>query len=262
MTAALPLAAAPVIPTFGGGSKCAANNGTFCWDWFTAHWGDTFGPALQQHVLLVIIAVGIGFPIALAASLLAYRTRLIELPTSGFFTLLYTIPSIALFELLVPATGLNNLTAEIALVSYTLLVMFTNFVAGLRAVPDDVRESAEGMGLTRMQRLRHVELPLAIPAMVAGVRVATVTVISLATVAAFVNGGKGLGGPIIDGINLGTFKTELIAAGALAVLLAWLADAVLVIAQRVLTPWSRGERSKRRRWRWRRARSAPTPAPA
>jgi osmoprotectant transport system permease protein len=132
----------------------------------------------------------------------------------------------------VPFTGLSVTTAEIALVSYTLLILFRNILTGLRGVPEEVRESARGMGLNSRQILWRVELPLALPAIVAGLRVAVVTVISLATVAAFVVD-EGLGAPISS-----PFNTAFIAAGALAVLLALTADALLVVAQRLLTPWA------------------------
>jgi len=138
----------------------------------------------------------------------------------------------------VPFTKLTTLTAEIALVSYTLLIIFRNTLTGLRDVPDEVRESAQGMGLSSNQMLRQVELPLALPSIVAGLRIATVTVISLATVAAFVVD-KGLGAPIFDAIQRGVFKTEIYAAGGLAVALALCADAALVLAQRAATPWAR-----------------------
>jgi osmoprotectant transport system permease protein len=149
---------------------------------------------------------------------------------------LYTIPSLALFQLLVPLTGLTVLTAEIALVSYTLLIIFRNVLTGLREVPEETREAARGMGLTPNQILVRVELPLALPAIVAGVRIATVTVISLATVAAFVID-RGLGAPIFAALQT-SFKTEFIAAGALAVALALVADGLLVLVSRALTPWA------------------------
>lgn len=248
MTTPLIVAAGPVIPSFGQTSSCVRNNGTFCWSWFSAHWSGTFAPALVQHIVLVAIAMGIGFGIAMVAALIAYRVRWLDPPFTGFFTLLYTIPSIALFELLVPATGLTRTTVEIALTSYTLLVMFANFVTGLREVPADVREAAEGMGLTRFQRLRQVELPLAVPAIMAGIRVAAVTVIGLATVGAYVYN-SGLGVPIFAAIQTGSFKTELIGATVLVVLLVWAIDALLIGAQRLLTPWARERRSSRLRRR-------------
>jgi osmoprotectant transport system permease protein len=226
----------PVIPDFGGGGSCVRENRTFCWDWFHDHWGDTFQPALLQHIKLTLIAVGIGFVLALGAALLAHRRGWFETPFTLVSGILYTIPSLALFQLLVPFTGLTVTTAEIALVSYTLLILFRNILTGLRDVPPEVRESARGMGLSSRQVLWRVELPLALPAIVAGLRVAVVTVISLATVAAFVVD-EGLGAPIFQSIS-SPFNTAFIAAGALAVLLALTADAILVVAQRLLTPWA------------------------
>jgi osmoprotectant transport system permease protein len=226
----------PVIPDFGGGGSCVRENRTFCWGWFQDHWGDTFQPALLQHIKLTAIAVAIGFAIAMVAALAAHRRGWFETPFTLVSGILYTIPSLALFQLLVPFTGLSVTTAEIALVSYTLLILFRNILTGLREVPEDVRESARGMGLSSRQILWRVELPLALPAIVAGLRVAVVTVISLATVAAFVVD-EGLGAPIFQSIA-SPFNTAFIAAGALAVLLALTADALLVGAQRLLTPWA------------------------
>jgi osmoprotectant transport system permease protein len=132
-------------------------------------------------------------------------------------------------------------SAEIALVSYTLLILFRNTLTGLREVPEDARVAARAMGLTHPQILRRVELPLALPAIMAGIRIATVTTISLATVAAFIGVG-GLGQPIFNAIQSG-FKTEFVAAGLLAVLLALVADALLVLLERILTPWARARRA-------------------
>jgi osmoprotectant transport system permease protein len=235
-------ASQPVIPDFGRGSSCVRENGTFCWDWVGDHWDDTLRPALVQHVLLTAIAVGVGFAIAFGLALAAHRRGRLTTPVVLVTGLLYTIPSLALFQLLVPFTGLSRTTAEIALVSYTLLILFRNTLAGLAGVPEEVRDAARGMGLTRHQLLWKVELPLALPAIVAGLRIATVTVISLATVAVFVVD-EGLGAPIFDGLQQ-TFKTELIAAGALCVALALAADGLLVLAQRALTPWTRFARSR------------------
>ena len=228
----------PVIPDFGGGSSCERDNGAFCWSWVKDNWSDVLWPALREHVVLTLIAIVIGFAIAFALALLAHRRGWVERPVTLVTGILYTIPSLALFQLLVPFTKLTTLTAEIALVSYTLLIIFRNTLTGLRDVPDEVRESAQGMGLSSNQMLRQVELPLALPSIVAGLRIATVTVISLATVAAFVVD-KGLGAPIFDAIQRGVFKTELYAAGGLAVALALGADAALVLAQRAATPWAR-----------------------
>ncbi|MEA2480525.1 MAG: osmoprotectant transport system permease protein [Thermoleophilaceae bacterium] len=237
---AAPLAAT-VVPDFGRSSNCVRNDGTFCWDWFQQHWGDTFQPRLIEHIELSAIALGIGFAIAFAAALVANRYGWFETPFSILSGFLYTIPSLALFQVLVPITGIGWTTVEIPLVSYTLLIIFRNTLTGLREVPDDVREAARGMGLTPAQTLWRVELPLAMPAIIAGVRVAAVTVISLATVAAIILP-EGLGYPIFLALQ-SPFNTQFIAAGALAVLLAITTDALLVIAQRFLTPWARMARS-------------------
>ena len=230
----------PVIPDFGQGSECVRENRLFCWDWASDHWDDTLQPRLVEHVELTLIALGIGFAIAFAAALVVHRARRLETPLALFFALLYTIPSLALFQLLVPFTGITVTTVEVALVGYTLLILFRNILSGLRGVPEDVLEAARGMGLTRTQTLLRVELPLALPTVMAGIRIATVTTISLATVGAFLIP-QGLGAPIFDGLRTG-FQTRYIAAGLLAVALALVADALLVLAGRALTPWARARR--------------------
>ena len=227
----------PVIPNFGGASKCVVNNDLFCTDWVRSNWHGTLEPALVQHLRLTGIAVSIGFVIALAAAIVARHTRFVEQPFTLFSALLYTIPSIALFQLLVPITGLTETTVEVALVGYTLLILFRNILAGFRGVPADVIEAARGMGLRGHQILWRVELPLAMPAIVAGLRIAVVTIVSLATLAAFVIP-EGLGFPIFIALR-DYFKTEIIAAGALAVLVALALDGALVLVQRFLTPWTR-----------------------
>ena len=228
----------PVIPNFGQGSSCERTNGWWCTDWLHSHWGDTLQPALVQHIELSLIAVGIGFALAFVLALVGARYRLFDAPIGIFADFLYTIPSLALFQLLVPLTGLSVTTVEIALVSYTLLILYRNMVEGLRAVPADALEAARGMGLTGRQTFLRVELPLAAPAIIAGLRIATVSTISIATVAAFVIP-QGLGRPIFIALNQDIFKTEIVAAGGLAVALALVADGLLVFAQRVVTPWSR-----------------------
>ena len=227
-----------VIPNFGGGgaNSCVRQDKLFCWDWFQEHWSDTFQPKLIDHIELTLIAMGIGFVIAFVLAMIAYRFVPLETPISMLTGLLFTIPSAALFQLLVPITGLTTTTVEIALVSYTLLILFRNIVVGLRGVSDEVREAARGMGLTRRQTLLRVELPLAVPEILAGVQVATVTVISLATVGAFIVD-RGLGSPIFTAIQT-SFNTELIAAGLLTTLLALVAYLIIAIAQRLLTPWA------------------------
>jgi osmoprotectant transport system permease protein len=231
------LAQGPVIPEFGRGGDCVRENRQFCWDWFSANFDNRFAPRIVEHIELTAIAVSIGFVIAFAAALVAYRYGWFDTPFTIFSGFLYTIPSLALFQLLVPITGLTWTSAEIALVSYTLLILFRNILTGLQGVPEEVREAARGMGLTARQMLTRVELPLALPAIMAGLRIATVTTISLTTVAAFIGAG-GLGQPIFNALQ-GGFKTQFIASGVLAVLLALVADALLVGCQRILTPWAR-----------------------
>jgi osmoprotectant transport system permease protein len=231
----------PVIPDFGEGSACVTENRLFCLDWVADNWSGTLQPALLEHVKLTVIAVAIGFAIALAAAIATHRFRRFERPFSTFSAVVYTIPSLALFQLLVPLTGLTVTTVEIALVGYTLLILYRNTLEGLRGVPPEVLEAARGMGLSRRQTLWRIELPLAVPAIMAGLRVAVVSTIALATVAALVIP-EGLGYPIFLALRE-AFKTEILAAGALAVLLALVADGLLVLAQRGLTPWARARRT-------------------
>jgi osmoprotectant transport system permease protein len=231
----------PVIPDFGDASSCVQENRFFCPDWVRDNWSGVVQPALIEHVELTLLAVAIGSAIAFAAALLAHRFRIAERPFVVFSAVVYTIPSLALFQLLVPVTGLSVATVEVALVGYTLLILFRNILAGLRGVPPEVLEAARGMGLTRRQTLWRIELPLAIPAMMAGLRVAVVSTIALATVAAFVIP-QGLGYPIFLALRE-AFKTEIVVAGGLAVLLALFADALLVLVERTLTPWARTRRA-------------------
>ncbi|HEY1690155.1 MAG TPA: ABC transporter permease [Solirubrobacteraceae bacterium] len=232
-------ASGPVIPNFAASSsRCEVKNEFFCTEWVGKNWSSVLWPALRQHILLTLIAVAVGFAIAMCLALAAHRLGWLERPTIIVTSILYTIPALALFRLLAAPVGLNVLSAEIALVSYTLLVLFRNIVTGLREVPAEVREAAEGMGMSARERLMKVELPLALPAIVAGLRIATVTVISLATIAYEVCN-EGLGVPIHTALGEGPFKTELIAAGGLAILLALFADGLLVLLQRLLTPWTR-----------------------
>jgi osmoprotectant transport system permease protein len=231
----------PVIPDFGEGSDCVVENRLFCADWVRDNWAGVLQPALVEHVKLTLIAVAIGFAIAFVAALVTHRFGLAERPFVVFSAVVYTIPSLALFQLLVPVTGLTVTTVEVALVGYTLLILYRNIVEGLRGVPPDVLEAARGMGLTRRQTLWRIELPLAVPAIMAGLRVAVVSTIALATVAALVIP-QGLGYPIFLALR-DAFKTEIIVAGALAIGLALVADWLLVLAERALTPWARARRT-------------------
>lgn len=228
-------AAGPVIPSFGS-SSCTSSQ-TFCWSWVQTNWSSVLAPALVQHIYITVIAVVCGLIISLAAALLAYRVGWFEKGFTAFSTFLYTIPSLAFFLLFVPVTGLGLATIEIGLTGYTFLLMFRNALTGLRAVPPDAIKVATGMGMTARQVLVRVNLPLAIPSIMAGVRISAVTVISLATIAADVTP-LGLGNPIFFALHT-TFTTELIAAGVLAILLALAADLLLVLLQRAITPWIR-----------------------
>jgi osmoprotectant transport system permease protein len=230
----------PVIPEFGRGDKCIRENGKFCVNWFLDEFGDRFLPRVAEHVEMTLIALAIGFAIAFAGALIAYRYARFELPFANVSALFYTIPSIAFFQIMVPITGIGWLSIEIALVSYTLLILFRNTLTGLHEVPVEAKEAAEGMGLTRLQTLVRVELPLALPAIIAGLRVATVTTISLATVAAFITP-LGLGAPIFSAIQTGA-NTEFVAASLLAIVLALIADALIVALQWLITPWARARR--------------------
>jgi osmoprotectant transport system permease protein len=232
-------AGGPVIPNFGKPNECLKNNGWFCTYWIHKHWSDILQPALIQHIELALIAVGIGFAIALLLAFAGFRWRFVDAPLGALTDALYTLPSLALFVLLIPVTGLTWVTIEIPLVAYTLFILYRNIITGLRGVPDEVLESARGMGLTRRQTFFRVELPLATPAIVAGLRIATVSTISIATVAAFVIA-DGLGKPIFDALEQpDIFRTELVAASVLVVSLALAADAFFTMLQRVLTPWAR-----------------------
>lgn len=228
-----------VIPHYQRASACLRNNHWFCPSWVREHWGDTFQPALVQHIKLTLVVVGIGFVLAFLLALIGFRWRFLDPPLGAATDVLYTLPSIALFTVLVSITGLEVITIAIPLIAYTLFILYRNIVTGLRSVPEDVLDSARGMGLTRRQTFMRVELPLATPAIMAGVRIATVSTISIATIGAFfIN--YGLGKPIFDALGVADiFRTELVAAGGLAILLALTADLLLALLQRVLTPWSR-----------------------
>jgi osmoprotectant transport system permease protein len=202
---------------------------------------DLIGSLLLEHLYLTALAMGIGLLFSFGLALLIRSSPILYGPVLGVTGTLYSIPSLALFALLTPVTGIGTvLTAEIALVGYTLLILVRNIVEGLRGVPDDAVEAATGMGLTSTQLLLRVELPLAVPVIMAGVRIATVTTIGLVTVTALTGLG-GLGYLIVTiGINRGSFGfTATLTGIALAVGIAFLADVLLQALQRSLTPWAR-----------------------
>jgi osmoprotectant transport system permease protein len=206
------------------------------WSWVSGHL-DVIAAALVQHVQLTLIAVVLGLVIAVPLGLVAWRNPIFRGPIFTFTGILYTVPSLALFSMLLPFTGLTVLTAEIGLVSYTLLILVRNIVVGLNSVPDDVREAARGMGYRPLAELVRIDLPLAIPAIVAGIRIATVTTIGLVTVTALIGEG-GLGSLILDGL-IRDFKTPLVVGTVLSIALAVIADLSLAGTQRLVTPWSR-----------------------
>ena len=206
------------------------------WDWVRDH-GDDILAATRQHVELTLIAVALGLLISFPLGLAARRWRRASGPILGLTGVLFTIPSLALFALLVPFTGLSRTTAEIGLVGYTLLILVRNIVAGLDGVPDEVREAAQGMGFRPRHQLLRVELPLAVPVIVAGIRIATVTTIGLVTVTGLIGQG-GLGAFIIEGINR-DFRTPLVVGSVCSITLAVVADVALAGAVRVLSPWTR-----------------------
>jgi osmoprotectant transport system permease protein len=229
----------PVIPNFGHASACLRNNHWFCRSWVHEHWSDILQPALIQHIYLLLITISIGFAISFALALVAFRFGFLAAPFGALGDFVYCLPSIALFLILVPITGIGVTTIVIPLIAYTLFVLYPNILGGLRGVPPEVLESARGMGLTRTQTFWQVELPLAVPAIMAGLRVATVATIAIATIAAELIH-YGLGAPIFDALEQpDIFRTELLAAGGLAILLALTADALLALLQRAITPWTR-----------------------
>jgi osmoprotectant transport system permease protein len=206
-------------------------------DWVMDN-ADVIARRIGEHLLVTVIAVVAGFVISFAIALLVRRFPALYGPVLGVAGIMYSIPSIALFVILIPVTGLSLLTAEIALVSYTLVILVRNIVTGLRGVPAEVLEAADGMGYTNLQRLWRVELPIAVPLILAGLRIATVTTIGLVTIATLIGMG-GLGYLIV---NIGIqrrFATATITGVAVVVLLSVLVDLLLFEAQRRLTPWAK-----------------------
>lgn len=209
------------------------------WDWIWRNLDDLWA-ATQEHIMLTVIAVGVGLIISLGLSIIALRWRKTYTPITWMTGVLYTIPSLALFAFLVPITGLTVLTAEIGLVSYTLLILIRNIVAGIDGVPGSVLEAARGMGYTPRKMFIDIQLPLALPVIIAGIRIATVTTIGLVTITALIGQG-GLGFFILRGLQffsaIGT--TQILAGTVLSVALAMVADLGLLWLERFLTPWAR-----------------------
>ena len=205
------------------------------WTWVRHHLG-LIRHDLWEHLFLTVLAVVIGLLVTFALASIARLWRPLEAPLVAACGALYAIPSLALFALLVPITGFTTLTAEIGLVGYTLLILLRNLLAGLKAVPEEVRDAARGLGFSRRHMLVRVEMPLALPALFAGIRVATVTTIGLVTVTALIGQG-GLGSLLYDGFQR-DFRTEEVIGAVGAIAMALTADLVLVGAEKLLTPWT------------------------
>ncbi len=220
-------------------AQCYVDNSWLC----AQYWSD-YRPELTdatlQHLWITVVSVLVGLLIAVPLALLARRSPRIESLVVGGTTIIYTIPSLALFSLLLPVTGLSATTVIIGLALYSLTILVRNVLAGLRAVPGEVVESARGVGYSDVKLLTRVELPLALPVIMAGLRVATVSTVALVTVGSIVSYG-GLGNLMLRAVNT-QFKAQILAASVLCVVLAVALDLLLVGAQRVLTPWTRHAR--------------------
>lgn len=206
------------------------------WHWVGSH-GDLIRQRTMEHLQLTLIAVGAGLAISSVLAVISLRFRRAYGPLAGVTGILYAIPSLALFAFLVPITGLGYKTAEIGLISYTLLILLRNIVAGVDGVPAAVKEAADGMGYTPWRRFVTVDLRLATPTIIAGIRIATVTTVGLVTITALVGEG-GYGAFIDEGLNR-RFSTPVVVGMALSVAMAVAFDIVLVVAEWVITPWAR-----------------------
>ena len=222
-------------------ASCLARNSWICGEYISSR-RDMILHDLHQHIVLTLVAVVAGFALSIPLSLFVRRFRRTESTVIGLTSILYGVPSVALFAILVPITGLTARTVEIGLTIYTLVIFVRNNLAGLDSVPADVRDAAAGMGMGSMRMLVRVDLPLALPAIIAGLRVATVSTIALVTVGALVGTG-GLGQELNDAFS-SFFKAEALTASVLCVLLALVADLLIVGIGRALTPWNRGGRQR------------------
>jgi osmoprotectant transport system permease protein len=215
------------------GPSCVEDNG-FCPSWIADNL-DRYKQPLIEHIELTLIAVVIGFAIAFSLALVAHRRRWLIPPITQITGILYTLPSVAVFFLLLPLTGRGKVTALIALVAYSLLIIFRNVITGLDGVPAEARDAGRGMGLTERQLLWKVELPLALPEIMAGLRIAVTTTVGL-TALVFLAGAGGLGEAIFADTQ---FQSNVVVAGGLCVLLAVVLDLLVLGVQKALTPWTR-----------------------
>jgi osmoprotectant transport system permease protein len=216
--------------------SCLAANDWICPEYVRTR-GQELVDATVEHVGITVASVLLGLLVALPLALVARRWRSAAGPVLGLTTVLYTVPSLAMFALLLPVFGISVAVVITGLVLYSLTVLVRNILAGLESVPEEAREAARGMGYGPGKLLFGVELPLALPALMAGVRIATVSTVSMTTVGAIVGYG-GLGNLIYDGME-SFFKAEVLTASAVCVVLAVVADLLLLGLQRVMTPWSR-----------------------
>jgi osmoprotectant transport system permease protein len=213
---------------------CVAGNGLFCFGWAVDNFDLYVDPFFRQ-LEIVVISVAAGFTIALALALMSHRHRFLAPPVLGLTGVLYTVPSIAFFFLLLPITGFGLDTAVIALSAYTLQIIYRNTLAGLANVPEDARDAGRGMGMTDRQLLWRVEVPLAVPEIVAGLRIATVSTVAIATLA-FLAGAGGLGQVLSQQSQ---FNTNIILVGLLAIGMAIVLDLLILLVQRLAVPWRR-----------------------
>lgn len=213
-----------------------ASNPIIRWEYFVDEW-DQVSEALVQHLQITLVSVGIGAAVSALLTACALRFRWTSGPIGAVAGVIYTIPSVALYGILVPLTGLSMWTAVIPLAGYCLLVMVTNFVAGFRSVPAEVRDAADGMGLSAARRVLGVELPIAAPHLITGLRIATVSTVGLVTIASIVGQG-GLGRLIMDGLRR-SFWTPMVIGSSLSILLALALDLLIVLLGARVAPWSR-----------------------
>jgi osmoprotectant transport system permease protein len=217
-----------------------APNPWFSGTYVSDNWHTIVG-YLGEHVRLTVAAMLLGTLLALPLALLARRSRYLAGPVLGLSSVVYTIPSLAMFAFIFPFTGLSSTTVLIGLVAYSLVILVRNFLTGLQGVPDDVREAARGMGYGSVRMFLQVDLPLALPAFMAGLRIATVSTVALTTVGVLVGHG-GLGQLIIGGFNANFYRAEIVTGAIGCVLLALVADVLLAGTERLVTPWARATR--------------------
>ncbi|UNX56514.1 ABC transporter permease [Georgenia sp. TF02-10] len=214
----------------------AADNPWLSWRYVEDNWADLVR-LTGQHVSLTLQAVAIALVIAVPVALLARSRPALSGALLGTSAVLYTVPSLALFGLLAPVTGIGRTTVLIGLVAYALLVLVRNILVGLRGVPPAVVDAARGLGYSPARRFLTVELPLALPAVLTGVRLATVTTVALVTVGVVVGYG-GLGQLMFRGFT-SAYRAEIMTATLLCLAIALLADVVLLAVEKALTPWRR-----------------------